>query len=148
MSRQLRYRRTHNLPLTAPFIDADQTAVQVMTAHKAKGLEFHTVFMPRATDKAFGGSDQRDYFKLPLYAERLSDADSEDDEKRLFYVAMTRAKENLFISSSINTASGKVCEPSRFIYQRAKRKSLNLSHYSIQATVLSNLSQILLNSCS
>ena len=117
VSRQLRYRRTHNLPLTAPFIDADQTAVQVMTAHKAKGLEFHTVFMPRATDKAFGGSDQRDYFKLPLYAERLSDADSEDDEKRLFYVAMTRAKENLFISSSINTASGKVCEPSRFIYQ-------------------------------
>jgi len=117
VSRQLRYRRTHNLPLTAPFIDADQTAVQVMTAHKAKGLEFHTVFMPRATDKAFGGSDQRDYFKLPLYAERLSDEDNEDDEKRLFYVAMTRAKENLLISSSVNTAGGKVYEPSRFVYQ-------------------------------
>ncbi len=117
VARQLRYRRAHNLPLTAPFIDADQTAVQVMTAHKAKGLEFHTVFMPRATDNAFGGSDQRDYFKLPLYAESLSDADSEDDERRLFYVAMTRAKENLFISSSVNTASGKVCEPSRFVYQ-------------------------------
>lgn len=117
VSQQLRYRRAHNLPLTAPFIDADQTAVQVMTAHKAKGLEFHTVFMPRATDKAFGGSDQRDYFKLPLYTKVLSDEDSEDDEKRLFYVAMTRAKEDLLLSSSINTSSGKISEPSRFIYQ-------------------------------
>lgn len=115
--RQLRYRRTHNLPITAPFIDADQTAVQVMTAHKAKGLEFHTVFMPRATDNAFGNSEQRDYFKLPLYVEKLSKADNEDDEKRLFYVAMTRAKENLLISSSVNTGKGKVCEPSRFVYQ-------------------------------
>lgn len=114
---QLKYRRAHNLPLTAPYIDVDQTAVRVMTAHKAKGLEFHTVFLPRATDNAFGKADKRDYFKLPLSKHEVGDDEGEEDDRRLFYVAMTRAKTNLFISSSKNTTSGKICEPTRFLYQ-------------------------------
>ncbi len=114
---QLKYRRAHGLALTAPYIDVDQTAVQVMTAHKSKGLEFHTVFLPRATDNAFGKADRRDYFKLPLSKHVVDDDESAEDDRRLFYVAMTRAKTNLFISSSENTTSGKICEPTRFLYQ-------------------------------
>lgn len=112
---QLRYRRTHNLALNAPFIDADQTAVKVMTAHKSKGLEFHTVFIPRATDNSFGKSDKKDFFKLPLSLRQTSDDQEEEDDRRLFYVAMTRAKENLLISNAENTTSGKTCDSSRFL---------------------------------
>lgn len=111
---QLKYRRSHSLPLVAPYINADHTAVQVMTAHKSKGLEFETVFLPRATDSAFGKSTTRDYFKLPVLKGESIEEENEDD-KRLFYVAMTRAKENLFISSSTNTINDKVQEPSRFL---------------------------------
>jgi DNA helicase-2/ATP-dependent DNA helicase PcrA len=114
---QLKYRRTHDLSLTAPYIDADQTAVQVMTAHKAKGLEFHSVFLPRATDNAFGKADKRDYFKLPIGKHGVSDDEGTEDDRRLLYVAMTRAKVNLFISSSENTTAGKITEPTRFLYQ-------------------------------
>ncbi len=114
---QLKYRRAHGLPLNAPYIDVDQTAVQVMTAHKSKGLEFHTVFLPRTTDNAFGKADKRDHFKLPLSKHVVDDDESAEDDRRLFYVAMTRAKTNLLISSSENTTSGKICEPSRFLYQ-------------------------------
>jgi DNA helicase-2/ATP-dependent DNA helicase PcrA len=114
---QLKYRRTHDLALTAPYIDADKTAVQVMTAHKAKGLEFHSVFLPMATDSAFGKADKRDYFKLPIGNHDLSDDEGEEDDRRLLYVAMTRAKVNLFISSAENTTAGKITEPTRFLYQ-------------------------------
>lgn len=114
---QLKYRRTHNLALTAPYIDVDQTAIQVMTAHKSKGLEFHTVFLPRATDNAFGKADKRDYFKLPLGKHQIFEDEGEEDDRRLLYVAMTRAKVNLLISSAENTTSGKICEPTRFLFQ-------------------------------
>lgn len=122
---QLKYRRLHNLPLMAPFIAEDSTAVQVMTAHKSKGLEFHTVFIPRAHDGAFGQSNKRDYFKLPLYTGN-GEFEPEDDERRLFYVAMTRAKVNLFISSATNTTTSKICEPSRFLYQMEGGELTNL----------------------
>lgn len=114
---QLKYRRTHNLSLTAPYIDVDQTAIQVMTAHKSKGLEFHTVFLPRATDNAFGKADKRDYFKLPLGNHQIFEDEGEEDDRRLLYVAMTRAKVNLLVSSAENTTSGKICEPTRFLFQ-------------------------------
>lgn len=114
---QLRYRRTHNLPLVAPYIDIDQTAVKVMTAHKSKGLEFHTVFLPRATDNSFGKADSRNYFKLPLSKHDAIEDEVEEDDRRLLYVAMTRAKTNLLVSSAENTTSGKICEPTRFIYE-------------------------------
>lgn len=114
---QLRYRRTHGLSLTAPYIDVDQTAVRVMTAHKSKGLEFHSVFLPRATDNSFGKADARNYFKLPLSKHGGSEDEIEEDDRRLLYVAMTRAKVNLLISSAENSASGKICEPTRFLYQ-------------------------------
>ncbi len=112
--RQLRYRRDHGLALSAPYIDVDQTAVRVMTAHKSKGLEFHTVLIPRATDAAFGASDKKDYFKLPLSARETESDLEEEDDRRLFYVAMTRAKENLLISSSETGITGKHCAASRF----------------------------------
>lgn len=114
---QLKYRRAHGLSLTAPYIDADQTAVKVMTAHKSKGLEFHTVFLPRATDNAFGKAASRDYFKLPLSRHEVSDQEGEEDDRRLFYVALTRAKMNLLISSAKTTTAGKITEPTRFLYQ-------------------------------
>jgi DNA helicase-2/ATP-dependent DNA helicase PcrA len=131
---QLKYRRAHGLALTAPYIDVDQTAVQVMTAHKSKGLEFHTVFLPRATDNAFGKADRRDYFKLPLSKHVVDDDESAEDDRRLFYVAMTRAKTNLLISSSENTTSGKICEPTRFLYQ-LQTESINTIDTSAEEEV-------------
>lgn len=140
----LRYRRTHSLPLLAPFIDSDKTAVNVMTAHKSKGLEFHTVIIPRATDSLFGGSRDRDTFKLPLY--QTSDISRElkaEDEKRLFYVAMTRAKEKLFVSSSETNSLGKLQEISRFLLEIPEEKIEKVSTAEVeenfdQAKILSN----------
>ena len=88
--------------------DLDNTdCVNVMTMHSSKGLEFDTVFLVGITDS-----------KIPHIYSQQNDIGIEE-ERRLFYVAMTRAKQNLYItypehSTDIrNTVRSE--KPSRFI---------------------------------
>lgn len=85
---------------TAP----DEDAVRLMTAHSAKGLEFDHVFILRAVSNSFPCSYREPLVEFPR---ELRDADSVseeegktlhlEEERRLFYVAMTRAKDSLTI---------------------------------------------------
>ncbi len=110
----LKQRREYNLPLNAPFIATDTGVVQVMTAHKSKGLEFTVVIAPHLTDNAWGGKVRRDNFKITLPRQlKESATDATDDERRLLYVMMTRAKERLLLSSSEMSSDGKPLTPSR-----------------------------------
>ena len=68
--------------------DADENAVTLMTLHSAKGLEFHVVFMPGMEDGLFPGWRS---FDKP---------DGIEEERRLCYVGMTRAKEKLVLTSA------------------------------------------------
>ena len=75
-----------------------QDAVHVLTAHQAKGQEFKTVFIVHAAHGNWSGKRNIQKLKLPqkigVWEEK------EEDARRLFYVALTRAKENLFITTS------------------------------------------------
>src|SRR5699024_9126083 len=75
--------------------------VRLMTIHAAKGLEFHTVFILDANEG-----------RIP-YKKARTDAQTEE-ERRLFYVAMTRAREKLTVCY-VKTKSGKETAPSRFV---------------------------------
>ncbi|MGC9530572.1 MAG: ATP-dependent helicase [Candidatus Bipolaricaulaceae bacterium] len=78
-------------------------AVQVMTFHQAKGLEFAAVFLTGLVEDYFPGRPRRPTFVLP---EQLRDASLPGDvahleeQRRLFYVGMTRAKQHLFLLSA------------------------------------------------
>lgn len=81
-------------------IGDDSTSIQLMSAHGSKGLEFDTVYILNATDAAWG-EHARGRTPLITYPEnlRLAKNNSTYDERlRLFFVAMTRAKRQLFIS--------------------------------------------------
>lgn len=108
----------YGLSLNAPFIKTDQNAVQVMTAHKSKGLEFEVVFLPRLVDPAWGGNTKRDLFKLPKtkYLSKTT-FDPLDDERRLLYVVMTRAKRALYLSSAEANTGGVARPDSRLIHE-------------------------------
>ncbi len=69
-------------------LDASEDAVVLMTIHGAKGLEFHTVFLPGLEEGLFPGS-------------RAHESETGiEEERRLCYVAITRAKERLIITSA------------------------------------------------
>jgi DNA helicase II / ATP-dependent DNA helicase PcrA len=108
--------KEYGLALTAPFIPSGHQAVQVMTAHKSKGLEFGAVYIPHMTDRAWGNKKSRDLFKLPIVKHELGDFDTvEDDERRLLFVAMTRAKKRLVLTGSEQSSEGKEQTTSRFL---------------------------------
>jgi DNA helicase-2/ATP-dependent DNA helicase PcrA len=107
-----RMRVEHTLPLTAPYIYVDPDAVRVMTAHKSKGLEFSHVFIPHLTENHWGDPRRKTFFKIPLTKELRDEGfDEIDDERKLLYVALTRAKRGLYLSSAEENSEGKPLSP-------------------------------------
>jgi DNA helicase II / ATP-dependent DNA helicase PcrA len=82
--------------------DAPGDAVQLMTVHGAKGLEFSHVFLLRVNSNAFPARKRLPLFEFPvrLMKEELPQGDFHiQEERRLFYVALTRAQERLTITT-------------------------------------------------
>ena len=91
----------------APNAAADNEAVNLSSVHQAKGLEFHTVFVIWLTDGMFPSSRS------------FETSDAIEEERRLFYVAITRARDELYLSyphMRLNAGFGDVFQrPSRFL---------------------------------
>lgn len=93
------------------------SGVQLMTAHRAKGLEFNSVFIMGLTDNNWGRKGRGERFYLPeLKALKLNEKEVvKEDERRLFYVALTRAKQNLFLSFYEQNEDGRELLESQFL---------------------------------
>ena len=81
--------------------ELDEDAVSVLTVHKAKGLEFSVVFLVSLIEDRYPGRERRE--KIPLPAEILKEEvpraeNFVQEERRLFYVGMTRAKKYLYLT--------------------------------------------------
>lgn len=85
----------------------DEAVVRIMTVHSAKGLEFENVFITGVSDKVFPS----------MRSVGESGSQGLEEERRLMYVAITRAKKNLFISNhtDFNYVYGGSLSRSRFI---------------------------------
>jgi ATP-dependent DNA helicase UvrD/PcrA len=86
---------------------ADNEAVNLSTVHQAKGLEYHTVFVIWLTDGMFPSTRS------------LETRDAIEEERRLFYVAITRARDELYLTyphMRLNAGYGDIFQrPSRFL---------------------------------
>ena len=83
-------------------LDEREDRVPIITIHQAKGLEFDIVFVPGMVQ---GG--------LPGY--RAVQSRDEEEERRLFYVALTRARRQLFLSHAATNRWGRRARPSSFL---------------------------------
>ncbi|MFA7216788.1 MAG: ATP-dependent DNA helicase [Candidatus Paceibacterota bacterium] len=86
--------------------------IQIMTAHSSKGLEFDYVFVPYALEEYWIRRPQSGAFVLPREEDNSDDI---KDSRRLFYVALTRAKKHLVIIVPTNDNLGKDFTPLRFV---------------------------------
>lgn len=125
IKRQKQNNRNYNLENFIKFIDSYKkynldietddpevlSGVKLMTAHKSKGLEFEYVYIINATRNSWEKSRGFNKISLPI-KDYKGDI---DDERRLFYVAMTRAKHGLYISYAKSDWQGKEQEKTQFI---------------------------------
>jgi len=98
--------------------DWDVDAVSVLTIHQAKGLEFPIVFLVGLVSGRFPSAHRRDPIPLPdaLVKDILTTSDfHRQEERRLFYVGMTRAQEGLYLTSAQDYGGKRPRKPSLFV---------------------------------
>ncbi|MBW8686246.1 ATP-dependent helicase [Chitinophaga rhizophila] len=98
-------------------VSGNETGINLLTAHGAKGLEFEYVFIAGANAHLWENKVRSNAgFSFPdtLFTTTLTSSD-EQELRRLFYVAMTRAERRLYISYPEYRTDGKPLEPSLFV---------------------------------
>jgi DNA helicase-2/ATP-dependent DNA helicase PcrA len=114
--------RQHELMLKRGAVTPAVNRVRLMTAHRSKGQEFDYVYITGVYDGHWGNRRRSDPLALLPAVYSLSGAsqpqgDANDDERRLFYVAITRAKKDAMISYAMMGSSQREQLPSQFIQE-------------------------------
>jgi DNA helicase-2/ATP-dependent DNA helicase PcrA len=124
------------LPLTE--VCGNDKGVNLMTAHGSKGLEFEYVFFA-ACNASFWEKKRRPYngYRLPdtIFSSQLANSD-EEELRRLFYVALTRAEQHLSISYCRFKNDGKELEPSMFIAEILDQQQLKVEKMFVDDSVV------------
>lgn len=138
--------RTANLKIVDANPHTQSTnAVQVMTAYKAKGLEFAAVFVINAQDEIWGptarSGSQR--ITMPRNLPIAPSGDTDDDKLRLLFVALTRAKHTLHVTSYSHTLENKLSPQLSFIMDGEEAVHSALTPKAIDKPATTEASEIL-----
>jgi len=101
-------------------VDSSFDAVRVMTVHSSKGLEFKYVFLTNLVSRKFPSDQKKNPIEIPdaLIREILPEGDFHiQEERRLFYVALTRTKKGLFLTWAADYGGKDLKKPSRFLIE-------------------------------
>jgi DNA helicase-2/ATP-dependent DNA helicase PcrA len=134
--------QSEDLSLPLVEVSGNDKGVNLLTAHGSKGLEFEYVFFAGCNAsvwekkrKPSGGYKFPDnIFSSPLSQGRGDGGEADEELRRLFYVALTRAEQNLFISYSSFRDDGKELEPSMFIAEILDNHDLQTEKVFIDKT--------------
>jgi DNA helicase-2/ATP-dependent DNA helicase PcrA len=89
----------------SPYVSS-LNSVQLLSAHKAKGLEFETVFVLSCEDSVWASRGISSKLPMPINLPIAPAGDDFDDKLRLFFVAITRAKRHLYLTASQKSDKG------------------------------------------
>ncbi|MEP7195059.1 MAG: ATP-dependent DNA helicase [Saprospiraceae bacterium] len=129
------FERLKTYEISIPYINivGDENAVKLSTIHSSKGLEYTCVFVVKniKTSNRNGNS-----FKLPPEFSYIDNSSDTEEERRLYYVALTRAEKKLQISYSKNDAQAKVKEGNLLINEVEQSKNIQLNEREITTDYL------------
>ncbi len=136
----------NRLPIELYKVVTDQPGVNLLTAHSAKGLEFDHVFLINAVkdhwEPRSRGSAYR--FPLPDSITYSGEEDALEARRRLFYVAMTRARSSLRISYSAKDHRGQDKQRAVFIDEIAQSTGLAVETRTVPADTVAGYQSLLL----
>lgn len=117
--------KEHNISIKKKVGRIKEGMVRLMTAHRSKGLEFDYVFIIGVNDGVWGNQTKRELLPLlpevytlfeKVKLEELSEISGDAmEERRVFYVALTRARKHVTISYVLQREDGKEMLPSQFV---------------------------------
>lgn len=121
------------IPLSMVQVSGTEKGVNMLSAHGAKGLEFDHVFVVGLVSKMWESHQgPRGGYSIPENVFKISASHSDEEElRRLFYVALTRAKKELVISFARFDNKGKEWEPSKFIAELREKSNVMFREVSI-----------------
>jgi DNA helicase II / ATP-dependent DNA helicase PcrA len=112
--------------------NSDNPYVELLTVHKAKGMEFDSVFVINTDKESWAGRGGSNKVGVPINLKILPDKDDYDDFIRQFYVAATRAKKELYFTKHLINSKGKETEPLPFFSEEL----LKYEDYKVDTEVL------------
>ncbi|HNS65898.1 MAG TPA: PD-(D/E)XK nuclease family protein, partial [Candidatus Woesebacteria bacterium] len=121
----------HRIKIVRAPLLLEKNAVRLSTVHKAKGQEWQIVFIPGLIDGKWGNSKKRQLLPLPqelIPNATITPEETNAEERRLFYVALTRAKTNVYLSYSesvVNENRSKSVNQSEFLVALLEQQSSN-----------------------
>jgi len=126
--------------------NSNVTGINLLTAHGSKGLEFQRVFILDGSKDSWEGSKRgNNYrFSFPDTVTLSGETDVEEAKRRLFYVAITRAKERLQISYSAKDKKGKERSRAIFVDEILQKENLKVIQKEADATYFEEAQMLLL----
>ncbi|MDR1992861.1 MAG: ATP-dependent helicase [Nitrososphaerota archaeon] len=118
--------------------DINDKAVTISTIHGVKGMQYPTVIIPDASERKLPTTHQKDKFTIPsklLKGVRSTYNDKElhiQEERRLFYVALSRAKEKIILTYAKRYGENKTdSKPSRFLQEITYQQNTDITFQQI-----------------
>jgi len=141
----------NNLRLVESSYGVSRDAITLTTAHKSKGLEWEHVYLVKAIDGNWGNNKKAELITLPenlLQNVKPSDKEKNEDERRLFYVAMTRAKSSLTITRATtysNFGKSQEASPTMFLEELNPDLLTKLDVTNVEEAAHAHIEKILSN---
>ena len=130
----------NHLAISLEMPQVSNESVHLLTAHRAKGLEFEYVFMYDCVQSEWEGkSNNTGVFSFPPTLKMEPETDELEASRRLFYVAMTRASQFLQIGFGKENTVGKPRMPTLFISELLEDKLVHFEQRTVQEEFLQQM---------
>ncbi|HZV82915.1 MAG TPA: ATP-dependent DNA helicase, partial [Geobacteraceae bacterium] len=130
---------SQQIQLPAERVACNSNGVNLITCHSSKGLEFRAVYLLGCVESEWEKKRTPPSFTMPptmLHLQRTAEENAVEELRRLFYVAMTRAEENLVVSYASRDNGDKPLAKSRFVAELEQSGLVEMSSRQFEAAEL------------